>query len=98
MHRVQMFSSFRSPPHGQFMDIEKLVKAYKKEKDRSVADRMLLIIFIQRDEMSVTGAARRLNKARSWGVKWHRRYLEEEQTDCATGPGQADRRRSTRAS
>ena len=56
------------------MDIEKLVKAYKKEKDRSVADRMLLIIFIQRDEMSVTGAARRLNKARSWGVKWHRRY------------------------
>ena len=58
------------------MDIEKLVKAYKKEKDRSVADRMLLIIFIQRDEMSVTGAARRLNKARSWGVKWHRRYLE----------------------
>ena len=59
------------------MDIEKLVKAYKKEKDRSVADRMLLIIFIQRDEMSVTGAARRLNKARSWGVKWHRRYLED---------------------
>ena len=58
------------------MDIEKLVKAYKKEKDRSVADRMLLIIFIQRDEMSVTGAARRLNKARSWGVKWHRRYQE----------------------
>ena len=59
------------------MDIEKLVKAYKKEKDRSVADRMLLIIFTQRDEMSVTGAARRLNKARSWGVKWHRRYLED---------------------
>ena len=65
------------------MDIEKLVKAYKKEKDRSVADRMLLIIFIQRDEMSVTGAARRLNKARSWGVKWHRRYLEDE-TDVHT--------------
>ena len=41
--------------------IEKLVKHTKR--DRSVG-RMLLIIFIQ-DEMSVTGAARRLNKARS---------------------------------
>ena len=79
------------------MDIEKLVKAYKKEKDRSVADRMLLIIFIQRDEMSVTGAARRLNPGRGASsgtvVTWR-----TEQTDCATGPGQADRRRSTRAS
>ncbi len=37
---------------------------------------MLLIIFIQRDETYVTEAARRLNRARSWGVKWHRRYLE----------------------
>ena len=81
------------------MDIEKLVKAYKKEKDRSVADRMLLIIFIQRDEMSVTGAARRLNKARSWGVKWHRRYLEDGTDGTARqAQAQADRRRSTRAS
>ena len=57
------------------MDIKKLVKAHKKEKDRNVADRMLLIIFIQRDKMYVTEAARRLNRVRSWGVKWHRRYL-----------------------
>ena len=33
------------------MDIKKLVSAHKKEKDRSVADRMPLIIFIQRDKM-----------------------------------------------
>ena len=58
------------------MDIEKLVNACKKEKDRSVADRMPLIIFIQRNGIGVTRAARRPNKARSWGVKWHRRYLE----------------------
>ena len=60
------------------MDIKKLVRAHKKEKDRNVADRILLIIFIQRDKMYVTEAARHLNKAKSWGVKWHRRYLRPD--------------------
>ena len=51
------------------MDIKKLVKAHKKEKDHNVADRILLIIFIQRNKMYVTEAALRLNKVRSWDVK-----------------------------
>ena len=59
------------------MDIERLVMEHKKEKDRNVADRMLLIILIQRDNMYITKAARHLNRSRSWGVKWNHRYQEE---------------------
>ena len=58
------------------MDIEELVKAHKKEKDRYVADRMLLILYIERGGKYITEAARSLNRVRSWGVKWHHRYLE----------------------
>ena len=39
------------------MDIERLVMEHKKEKDRNVADRILLIILIQRDNMYITKAA-----------------------------------------
>ena len=39
------------------MNIGKLIEAHKKEKDRNVADRILLIIFIKRDKMYVTEAA-----------------------------------------
>ena len=58
------------------MDIERLVMEHKKEKDRNVADRILLIILIQRDNMYITKAARHLNRSRSWGVKWNHRYQE----------------------
>ena len=40
------------------MDIEELVKAHKKEKDRYVADRMLLILYIERGGKYITEAAR----------------------------------------
>ena len=50
------------------MDIEELVKAHKKEKDRYVADRMLLILDIERGGKYITEAARSLNRVRSWGV------------------------------
>ena len=59
------------------MDIEELVKAHKKEKDRYVTDRMLLILYIERDGKYITEAACLLNRVRSWGVKWHRRYLKD---------------------
>ena len=52
------------------------IRAHKKEQDRNVVDRMLLIIHIERDGMYATEAARSLNRVRSWGVKWHHRYLE----------------------
>ena len=36
--------------------------------------------------MSVTGAARHLGMAPSWGVKWRRRYLKEGVTGLQTRP------------
>ena len=47
------------------MDIEELVKAHKKEKDRYVTDRMLLILYIERNGKYITEAARLLNRVRS---------------------------------
>ena len=58
------------------MDIERLVMEHKKEKDRNVEDRILLIILIHRDNMYIIKAARHLNRSRSWGVKWNHRYQE----------------------
>ena len=73
------------------MDIERLVMEHKKEKDRNVADRILLIILIQRDNM-FTKAARHLNRSRSWGVKWNHRY-QESGIACRTNPDQAGHQR-----
>ena len=59
------------------MKYKQMLKIHKAEKDPQVRDRILLNALMKRDRMSVTGAARILGMAPSWGVKWHNRYLEE---------------------
>ena len=56
--------------------IDELIKAYKTEKDADVARRTMLVIHVERDGMTRTGAAEYLCMARSWGVKWYGRYLK----------------------
>ena len=55
------------------MKYKQMLKIRKTEKDLQVRDSVL----VKRDGMSVTGAARFLGMAPSWGVKWHNRYLKE---------------------
>ena len=59
------------------MKYKQMLKIRKIEKDPQVRDRILLNVMVKRDGMSVTGAARLLGMAPSWGVKWHSRYLKE---------------------
>ena len=49
------------------MKIKQLIMRHKVEKDRKTADRMLLVILIMRDNMSITDAADYLNKSKAWG-------------------------------
>ena len=58
------------------MKYKQMLKIRKTERDPQVRDRILLNV-LKRDGMSVTGAARLLGMASSWGVKWHDRYLKE---------------------
>ena len=57
------------------MKYKQMLKIRKTEKDLQVRDRILLNVLVKRDGMSVTGAARFLGMAPSWGVKWHNWYL-----------------------
>ena len=59
------------------MKHKQMLKIRKTEKDLQVRDRIMLNVMVKRDGMSVTGAARFLGMAPSWGVKWHSRYLKE---------------------
>ncbi len=59
------------------MKYKQMLKIRKTEKDPQVRDRILLNVLVKRDGMSVTGAARHLGMAPSWGVKRHNRYLKE---------------------
>ena len=59
------------------MKYKQMPKIRKTEKDPQVRDRILLNVLVKRDGMSVTGAARFLGMAPSWGVKRHNRYLKE---------------------
>ena len=59
------------------MKYKQMLKIRKTEKDPQVRDRIFLNVLVKRDGMSVTGAARLLGMAPSWGVKWHSRYLKE---------------------
>ena len=59
------------------MNPKKLLKLRKKEKNANVRDRIMLIVHIKRDGMSITGAARHMGMAPSWGVKWHSRYTDK---------------------
>ena len=68
------------------MKYKQMLKIRKTEKDPQVRDRILLNVLVKRDGMSVTGAARLLGMAPSWGVKWRRRYLEEGIRGLQTRP------------
>ena len=59
------------------MKYKQMLKIRKTEKDPQVRDRILLNVLVKRDGMSVTGAARFLGMAPSWGVKRHNRYMKE---------------------
>ena len=59
------------------MKYKQMLKIRKTEKDPQVRDRILLNVLVKRDGMNVTGAARLLGMAPSWGIKWHNRYLKE---------------------
>ena len=64
----------------------KLLRLYKKEKDPDIRDRMWLNILVERDGMSATGAVVHMEKARSWGSTWRRRYLDEGAEGLRTRP------------
>ena len=51
------------------MRCKQMLKIRKTEKDPQVRDRILLNVLVKRDGVSVTGAARLLGMAPSWGVK-----------------------------
>ena len=58
------------------MKIKTMLKRYAAENDCNVKDRMMLIIRIQRDGITIRDSAKSLGKSASWGYKWHERYLE----------------------
>ena len=59
------------------MKHKQMLKIRKTERDPQVRDRIMLNVMVKRDGMSVTGAARFLGMAPSWGIKRHNRYLKE---------------------
>ena len=76
------------------MKYKQMLKIRRTEKDPQVRDRILLNVLVKRDGMSVTGAARLLGMAPSWGVKWHNRYLKGALQACRPAPAQAAHRGS----
>ena len=67
-----------SPPiDNEKHTVDELIKAYKTEKDVDVAGRTMLVIHVERDGMTRSGAAKYLGMARYWGVKWYGRYMKE---------------------
>ena len=66
--------------------IEELANAFKSEKDADVLKRIMLVLHVERDGMTRTGAAKHLGMARSWGVKWYGRYQREGLPGLRTRP------------
>jgi putative transposase len=54
-----------------------LDKAYRKERNASVKERLLLIIRISTDKQHIELVASELHKSRAWAYKWYKRYNEE---------------------
>ena len=59
------------------MKTKTMLKRYAAEKDCNVKDRMMLIIRIQRDGITIRDSAKSLGKSGSWGYKWYKRYLAD---------------------
>jgi putative transposase len=54
-----------------------LGKAYRKERNAPVKERLLLIIRISTDKQHIKLVASELHKSRAWAYKWYKRYNEE---------------------
>lgn len=54
-----------------------LDKAYRKERNASIKERLLLIIRISTDKQHIELVASELHKSRAWAYKWYKRYNEE---------------------
>jgi transposase len=56
-----------------------LEEQYKKESDPMVKERLLLVLRIAYDNMTLTRAGREIDRSRSWASKskWWRRYIQE---------------------
>ncbi|MDN5847372.1 MAG: helix-turn-helix domain-containing protein [Candidatus Nitrosocosmicus sp.] len=54
-----------------------LDKAYSKERNASVKERLLRIIRISTDKQHIELVASELHKSRAWAYKWYKRYNEE---------------------
>ena len=63
------------------MKYKQMFKICKTKKDPQVRDRILLNVLVKRDGLSVTGAARLLGMAPSWGARWHNWYLKGDIAD-----------------
>ena len=55
---------------------QRLMQAYRKEKNGDVIKRLQLMIYVKVDGMTPSKAAKTMHMARSWGGKWNRRYKE----------------------
>ena len=57
-----------------------LEEQYKKESDPMVKERLLLVLRIEYDNMTLTRAGREIDRSRSWASKskWLRIYIQED--------------------
>ena len=53
-----------------------MLKRYAAETDCNIKDRMMLIIRVKRDRITIKDSAKSLGKSVPWGYKWHARYRE----------------------
>ena len=58
------------------MKYNTMLKMHATETNGKIKDRMMLIIKIKRDGMSIHEAAKSLGKSKSWGYKWYTRYVQ----------------------
>jgi transposase len=54
-----------------------LDKAYIKERNAPVKERLLLIIRIPTDKQHIELVAKELHKSRAWTYTWYKRYNED---------------------
>ena len=59
------------------MRTKTMLKRYAAETDCDVKDRMMMIIRVQRDGITMRDSAKSLGKSASWGYKWYKRYLAD---------------------
>ena len=58
------------------MERRELLQRYKGEKDPNVKNRLMLVVRVLFDDVSITRAASALGKVASWGSKWFGRFAK----------------------